>query len=183
VGSIEELGRNRRYTTMLGQYPVAIPKSSIAESVEGQKRRRKSERLLSRQRFRTYPSMLMRFLTGSSTAGPSLIVPLLIAVLAGCADAEQQASLSSDEAIEAGPPVEYVLSAEPTAEIGGHEERVEYILASPVDVALLSDGRIAIADAGPNTIRFYRSDGRHLQTIGGRGSGPGEYRRLACYIL
>jgi hypothetical protein len=42
----------------------------------------------------------------------------------------------------------------------------------------LSDGRLVIANAGSNEIRFYGSDGVHLRTSGRAGSGPGEYQSI-----
>lgn len=49
----------------------------------------------------------------------------------------------------------------------------------------LSDGRVAVLNAGTQELRYYSADGSHLASVGGRGAGPGEFqaagrmRRLA----
>lgn len=45
-------------------------------------------------------------------------------------------------------------------------------------MAVLEDGRIAVADGQAQEIRLFDSDGRHLRTFGGEGAGPGELRGL-----
>lgn len=40
------------------------------------------------------------------------------------------------------------------------------------------DGRIYIAQAQTHNVRIYEPDGRFVRTIGGKGSGPGEFERL-----
>jgi hypothetical protein len=47
----------------------------------------------------------------------------------------------------------------------------------------MGDGTILVANAGTNEIRFYDRDGRHVRSVGGAGSGPGEFRRLAWIDL
>lgn len=42
----------------------------------------------------------------------------------------------------------------------------------------LSDGRIAIADAGSRQVRIFDKVGNHILTLGGRGKGPGEFVAL-----
>lgn len=42
----------------------------------------------------------------------------------------------------------------------------------------LSDGRIAVANAGTGEIRIFDPSGRHLSTLGREGDGPGEFRGL-----
>jgi hypothetical protein len=42
----------------------------------------------------------------------------------------------------------------------------------------LSDGRLAIANAGTNEVRIYDAKGGHLKSSGRAGSGPGEYQNL-----
>ncbi len=44
------------------------------------------------------------------------------------------------------------------------------------DVAVASDGTLAVVQRGSHSVRLYDSDGRFLRAIGGRGEGPGEYR-------
>lgn len=42
----------------------------------------------------------------------------------------------------------------------------------------LSDGRLAIANAGTSEVRIYDAHGTHLKSVGRAGSGPGEYQTL-----
>lgn len=42
----------------------------------------------------------------------------------------------------------------------------------------LADGRIVVASAGTSELRIYGADGRYLQSLGRKGAGPGEFRRL-----
>lgn len=37
---------------------------------------------------------------------------------------------------------------------------------------------MVIADGGAHELRFYSLDGKHLKTVGGEGTGPGEFRHL-----
>lgn len=41
-----------------------------------------------------------------------------------------------------------------------------------------SRGRVWVADGGSAEVRIFRSDGSHWKTVGGRGDGPGEFRRI-----
>lgn len=45
-------------------------------------------------------------------------------------------------------------------------------------VAVLPDGRLAVADAQAEEVRIFDHDGRHLRTFGGRGAGPGELQGM-----
>ncbi len=40
------------------------------------------------------------------------------------------------------------------------------------------DGRILVLDTATSRLRFHAAAGHHLRTVGGPGSGPGEYRSL-----
>ncbi|MQA91304.1 MAG: hypothetical protein GEU90_13930 [Gemmatimonas sp.] len=42
----------------------------------------------------------------------------------------------------------------------------------------LSDGRIVVANAGTHELRFYASDGSHIQSVGRQGGGPGEFQQI-----
>ncbi len=41
-----------------------------------------------------------------------------------------------------------------------------------------SRGYLWVADGGSAEVRIFRSDGSHWKTVGGRGEGPGEFRRI-----
>jgi hypothetical protein len=42
----------------------------------------------------------------------------------------------------------------------------------------LGDGSLVVVDAGIQGIRFFSATGQHIRTVGRRGQGPGEYRRI-----
>jgi hypothetical protein len=56
--------------------------------------------------------------------------------------------------------------------VGGDGPDAFYQVA---DAALLSDGRIAVADRGSSEIRFFDATGSFLGAAGRRGGGPGEF--------
>jgi hypothetical protein len=47
----------------------------------------------------------------------------------------------------------------------------------------LSDGRVAIANAGTSEVRYYAPDGQHIVSAGRSGGGPGEFQRITKLIL
>lgn len=51
-----------------------------------------------------------------------------------------------------------------------------YQLFQVSDLALLSDGGLAIANGGSREVRVYGPDGTHRTTFGGAGQGPSEFR-------
>lgn len=60
-------------------------------------------------------------------------------------------------------------------EIGVTEGDAAYQFSGIRSARRLSDGTLVIADNGSREVRFYDSDGNHLRSVGGQGSGPGEY--------
>src|SRR5687767_6182063 len=66
----------------------------------------------------------------------------------------------------------------PSVSIGAEDRGPQYTLTNVRGVAELSDGRIAIANAGTFEIRCYRSDGSFLWASGRRGQGPGDYSTI-----
>ncbi len=72
---------------------------------------------------------------------------------------------------------EFRLGAAPLTETGraGHPA---FLFTSITGVRLLDDGRVVVSDAGAREIRVFASDGGHLITLGGPGSGPGEFQSL-----
>ncbi len=69
------------------------------------------------------------------------------------------------------------LAARPTLVIGDRPEP-NYELSRVGGAVRLSDGRIVIADGGSLQLRFFDSTGAFIKFVGGRGGGPGEFRRL-----
>lgn len=45
-------------------------------------------------------------------------------------------------------------------------------------VAVLTDGRFAVADGQAEEVRLFDREGQHLRTFGGRGAGPGELQGM-----
>lgn len=74
------------------------------------------------------------------------------------------------------------VATKPIVTIGGLAEEEEDQLFRVVDAVRLSDGRIVVANAGTQDLRFYDAEGRFLQASGGEGSGPGEFQALAALI-
>lgn len=70
----------------------------------------------------------------------------------------------------------WTLSREPEVVIGLREGDERYLLDGVRGVRRLSDGRIAVLDAGSYRVRLYDSTGVHLVDFGGRGDGPSEFR-------
>ncbi len=68
------------------------------------------------------------------------------------------------------------LSQGPLLEIGVREGDEPYQLHRASGSVLLDDGRIVVANAGSQELRFFDSEGRFLSAVGGDGEGPGEFR-------
>lgn len=71
------------------------------------------------------------------------------------------------------------LSAEPRLQIGVAEGDPRYQMDRVRAALQLGDGRIVIANAGSQEIRWYGADGRHVASAGRKGGGPGEFDGLA----
>jgi hypothetical protein len=50
-------------------------------------------------------------------------------------------------------------------------------------IAVLEDGRIAVADAQAEEVRLFDRDGQYIRTFGGRGGGPGELQGMQGVYL
>ena len=72
----------------------------------------------------------------------------------------------------------WTLSEEPLLEIGVLEGDPRYELYRLSGARRLSDGRIAVVNGGSGEVRIYDSEGVFVQSIGGLGDGPGEFRDL-----
>lgn len=57
----------------------------------------------------------------------------------------------------------------------GSEEGENYLFYRIEDIGVDNRGNIYVLDAGNYRIQKYASDGKHLQTIGRKGQGPGEF--------
>lgn len=111
---------------------------------------------------------------------------LASALATGCDPARDPAGTSSSRdssgvviAENAGPPPEpgpWRLSPEPVLEIGTIEGDEAYVFGRIRGAVRLSDGRIAVADAGAPDLRIFDAEGRHVRTLGREGEGPGEFQ-------
>ncbi len=78
---------------------------------------------------------------------------------------------------------EWRLGPRPMLDIGGTTGQANYELFRALSAVRLSNGHIAVTNAY-HEIRYYDSDGSHVRTVGGEGSGPGEFQRLQrIYML
>ena len=59
--------------------------------------------------------------------------------------------------------------------IGELEGNAPYVFGRVAGVVRQSNGRIVVGDAQASEVRFFDAAGRFLHSVGGRGSGPGEY--------
>ncbi len=71
------------------------------------------------------------------------------------------------------------LASKPKLQIGKLEGDSDYVFGNVVSVRHLSSGNILVADAMANEILEYTPDGGFIRRIGGKGDGPGEFRRLS----
>ena len=67
---------------------------------------------------------------------------------------------------------------EPAVVIGVVSGAPEYELYGATYALHLDDGRIVVANAGTDELRFFGRDGRHLRSVGREGGGPGEFRAI-----
>lgn len=74
--------------------------------------------------------------------------------------------------------LDWFLESEPAVQIGGTDVGELYELYAVRSAARLLDGRIVIANGGTQELRFYSPDGGYLNSAGGEGEGPGEFRRM-----
>jgi hypothetical protein len=87
------------------------------------------------------------------------------------------------EIVESGAPAwdageGWTLSAEPVLRIGVADGDSLYQFHQVRSAVFLDDDRVAVANSGTSTIRFYDSDGSFQQQSGGPGNGPGEFATL-----
>ena len=118
----------------------------------------------------------------------SLFCMLLAVSNMSCERAAPPSTERSGESVIGGAVVPVVDNREPVWErswtvdpaplfrIGDESGRPEYELFRVSSAFLLSDGRLVIANAGTNEIRYYDDTGAFIRSVGGEGDGPGELR-------
>lgn len=62
------------------------------------------------------------------------------------------------------------------ARIGSEDGADAEVFGDMVSAIIVDDSTIAIVDGSASEVRLFTRDGRHLQTFGREGSGPGEFR-------
>jgi hypothetical protein len=75
------------------------------------------------------------------------------------------------------------IATRPDVDIGAVEGKESAALFRVVDALRLSDGRIAVANAGSSEVRFFSNTGAPLSVVGKQGGGPGEFQRIAGLVL
>lgn len=75
-----------------------------------------------------------------------------------------------------GSRLDWRLGPEPLVSIGRMAGEEPYLFHRVFGATMLSDGRIVIGDDGPKELRVFDRSGNHLETWGGQGEGPGEFR-------
>lgn len=79
-----------------------------------------------------------------------------------------------------GPLPVWSVDSVPISSIGSAGGEGGQDLALPWSSLRLSDGRIAISNGRSNELRLYSSAGELVQSVGGTGDGPGEFRMIAA---
>ena len=135
-----------------------------------------------RMRRERFPRPRRRF----HTAGAWLCSAL--APLAACGDnrAPQPTPAQSTDSAgvtivtnSPGDAVYATIVSQPVLSIGAVDGPVEVLFGSITSVAVDGVGNFIVADGQMDEIRIFDAQGAHVQTIGGPGEGPGEFRALA----
>lgn len=84
---------------------------------------------------------------------------------------------SSDERADAAQQL-FVVDSTPLVDIGNEADGPHALFSGPVIPALLSDGRIVVADGGSSELRFFDETGAWIRSVGRKGAGPGEFVSL-----
>lgn len=77
----------------------------------------------------------------------------------------------------------WFVSSEPQVTIGLLDGPREYELFDISAAARQSDGDFVVADGGAREVRLYDRDGTFVRTLGGPGSGPGEFQDPAQVLV
>lgn len=99
------------------------------------------------------------------------VMPTVLLVLA-CGKDE-----ATPSALEA-----FAIDPTPALEIGTSEGDPALEFNRMSGFRRLPDGRIVVADGATRELRWFAPDGRHLATLGRRGSGPGEFQGVVTLL-
>lgn len=75
------------------------------------------------------------------------------------------------------------LESEPSVVIGGDDSNAQAQLHRAASAVRLTDGRIAIGNAGTGQIMVLDTTGKHVVTVGRQGRGPGEFGTPLVRVL
>ncbi len=131
----------------------------------------------------TFPSELRTVLAMRTLWSPVV----LLVWLSGCGEDRSPSSATSVRRDSAGiaivtsaaprSPGLYRVDSTPALDLGGTGDPADEFSGTVIALEL-RDGRIAVANQGTSEIRFYDAMGKPLQSVGRRGSGPGEFERI-----
>ncbi len=117
---------------------------------------------------------------------PALAPALALVAATACAERGPDVAVRADsagvrivESTSAAWPEgeEWLVGSEPVFRLGNVEDDPASQFFQILDVALLAGGEVIAVDGGSSEVRRYDAEGRHLWASGGRGEGPGEFRR------
>ena len=77
----------------------------------------------------------------------------------------------------------WLVASEPNVTIGVLDGPAEYQFSRVTAAARQSDGDFVVVDAGTREVRLYRRDGAFVRTLGGPGSGPGEFQNPTQVLI
>jgi hypothetical protein len=118
-----------------------------------------------------------------AAAGRFLLILGVIATPACDNPSAEAARAPSGEAVVVAAPA-WTLAASPLVAIGRTEGDEAYLLHDVAGAMRLESGTIVVLNAGTQQLKFYDAAGTHIRSAGGKGDGPGEFRRPArLYLL
>jgi 6-bladed beta-propeller len=120
---------------------------------------------------------------GAPMAAGHLLLLAFIASQTGCDS--RSAEAASPRADGSPPPApQWTLGASPVVSIGRTDGDEAYLLHDVEGALRLGNGNIVVLNTGTQELKFYSATGEHIRTVGGKGDGPGEFRRPArLYLL
>lgn len=120
-----------------------------------------------------------------------LVLTSILVMAAACGESDGQAPLQTATVVDsAGVEIVYspvpvwdaetawTVSEAPDITIGTADGSEDYTLYGVRAAIRLDDGRVAIANQGLSQVKIYGATGEHLQNLGRRGEGPGEFGLL-----